>query len=203
MQEWSKEKESVAHHEVGHWVIAHLSGSLPGDVGLGWDESEKCWQGFSHRKPKADPREAIRIAFAGPWAEILFQARKKHPHATFDVADEPSVLISQVQNADDEECDNNNGMPVVALLLPSGASEPFSVDPNAFSFDDCMASQLAQGDKNLIRELLFETRNEMNDSARWSAIERLANELLNRLGDGRKVVIAAEDAQQVVEQATR
>jgi hypothetical protein len=203
MQEWSKEKESVAHHEAGHWVFAHWSNSSPEDIGLQWDDSERCWQGFSHGKLKADPREAIKIAFAGPWAEILFQARKKHPHATFALTDEPAVLISQVQNAEDEECDENNEIPVVALFLRGGASELFAVDPNAFSNDDKMACKLAQGDKNLIRELLLETRNQMIiDYPCWSDIERLAHELLRRLGDGIKVVITGDDAIQVVEQST-
>jgi hypothetical protein len=199
MQEWSKDKKSVAHHEAGHWVMAHWLGSSPGDVGLTWDDSERCWRGFSHGQPKADAKSGIKIAFAGPWAEILFQARKKHPDAAFAETDEPADLIAQVQNADDEEYDNDR-IPVMALSRPGGASVPFTVDPNAFSVDDCLACHLARGDKNLIKDLLLETRNQMNDPSCWSAVQRLAKELIDRLGNEKKIVMSAEDARQVVEQ---
>src|SRR5271166_850191 len=75
LMNWSNEKESVAHHEAGHWVISSALGFPLDEVGIAFDKADQSW-GWESKPMKVDPEKGILIAFAGPWAEILFQARK-------------------------------------------------------------------------------------------------------------------------------
>jgi hypothetical protein len=73
---WSQEKESAAFHEAGHRVMAALEKAPPSDVHLQWKKNENVWEGNVAGYPSSlGGATLIRIAYAGPWAEIKYQAR--------------------------------------------------------------------------------------------------------------------------------
>lgn len=196
---WSNDKESVAHHEAGHWVMAHVLNRSPGSICLKCKSPEESWEGSSNGHHDDGHRELIQVLYGGPWAEILFQARKGHPKASFDENDEPTLLVSRAQNAREDGSDDRFGTPEVKLILSDGKSAAFVIDdPNPFSADDVQAVRFANGDKNLLREILLHTRNQMNKDGVWSAVERLAKALVDKLGNGTEVSITGEEGRRIV-----
>jgi hypothetical protein len=192
---WSKDKESVAHHEAGHWVMSHALGCPLDNVGIALDASDQSWAGSSSSQRKRmdlDPDKGIKVAFAGPWAEILFQARRLFPACNLDTEDEPLALVEHVLCEDDDDYDCSNRLDV-SLSLPNGAPESLTIDANAFSNDGANARYFAKGDNARIKKGLAETREPVNRL--WPAIETLAKNLLDRLGRGHEVMLTSTEAE--------
>ena len=200
---WSEEKDSVAHHEAGHWVMSHVLGCPLDDVGLFFDETEKSWRGSTNSQKTRkdfDPDKGIRIAFAGPWAEIFFQARKTFPDCNLDTSHEAGILVDLVLN--DDDANDNYDCPTkleVPLSLSNGITETLFIDYDAFSDDGLNARAFAKEDKTKIKMGLLDTRLSVNKL--WPGIEALAKELLNRIDNAQQIVLSSTDAASIVKLA--
>jgi hypothetical protein len=163
------------------------------------DSKERVWQGNVPEFEKSiDPISLIRIAYAGPWAEIKYQARRRWPDASFNRTHRPFCLIADLQEIESDN-DDFGAIPRVTLRTSAG-SQSLPIDPNAFSYKDTrLAYDLAEGDKGLIEQLLLRTRDQLDEPAVWSAVNALAWALLGRLGKGREAIIPAATAEMIIQ----
>jgi hypothetical protein len=198
-RQWSREKESVAYHEAGHWVMAYVEKAPLWDIHLLWNKIENAWEGKVHGYSRSlGGPTGIMIAYAGPLAEIKYQARLQlKSTALFDTTSEPADLIRYLQNPDSEDTESMTD-PWVKFLV-SKQETPLQIDLNSFSYDDTMAFQLAKGDGVLIKDLLVKARDRLDNVLVWSAVETLAHKLLDCLADGDRATLLGPDAKLAIE----
>jgi hypothetical protein len=118
------------------------------------------------------------------------------PAAVFDVTSEPTELIRYLQDPESDEFETITD-PCVMFLLDK-QRRVLQIDINAFSFDADMAFQLARGDRDLIKDLLIQTRDKLDSPIIWSTIETFGHELIRRIGSKHLATIAATEAEALI-----
>jgi hypothetical protein len=166
------------------------------------NERENCWEGSTGCYPLSlDPQALIRIAYAGPWAQIKYEARARLGHdATFDPADEPAALLRHLQDPHGNEY-QVTAEPCVRVRAANGLHS-FKIDLNALSYDVSYAYQIADkhapGNVRLLKDLLHDTRDQMDQPDVWLAVETVAKALLCRVGSQRPGTLPADEAETLI-----
>ena len=172
------------------WVL----GCAFENVGIAFDSFDKTWGGTTNSSMKrkdADPKKVIQIAFAGPWSEILFQARRKFPGCFLETTKDPLSMLDLIFNEDEAEDF------VAHLSLPNGETQTITIDPNACSDDGCNALALAKSNRSQVERGLLEARQAVNEY--WPSVSALAEELFK--SPDQRIVIQFAEAERIVKKA--
>lgn len=178
--------------------MASLEKAPPRDLHVQWNKNENVWEGDVAGYPSSlGGATLIRIAYAGPWAEIKYQAWL-HLDATavFDVTSEPAELIRYLQDPESDEFETITD-PCVMFLVDN-QRRVLQIDINAFSFDAAIAFELAQGNRDLIKDLLIQTCDKLDSPIIWSAIETIGHELIRRIGNDYSATISATEVEALI-----
>ena len=200
---WSKQKESVAYHEVGHRVQTSLVKASPTLLSIRRNE-EGNWEGDVPHFPATgvSTPSKILVACAGPLAEIKYQIRLKYgSDAAFVPGRKGNSLLRHFGNPEqfERDCDPRIYVPV----LVGKEKKTLEIEVEALSDDGLQARAWAKRDGLEIRSLLVQAWEHLKQPNVWRAVVDLAEAVLVRLGDKQKITIPARDAERIIKRALK